>query len=357
MGAAQQVDERAGGGDGLQAAAVAAAADDAVGVDEHVAELAGQPGAAAVQAAVEDQPGADAGGDLQVDRGRRRRGRRRTRPRRARRGSRRCRPSPGSRAACAARRRRSCRSSRAGSRTSRRCRRPGRSGPGRPMPAPITVSRATPASASVSTTSSAAISRPSVRVVVGVQRARALGEDRAARGRRPRRAGGEWPKSTPTAAPALASNESRIGGRPPWAPYAEPGSGRSTTSPSACRSATRLETVERLSPVRRAISAREICPSSRSARITRRRLRRRSDSSEPARPGGMESVSLEREGTGSSTYGRTDPPSGWMRATGTRPPARRRAGDLVVPGLLLRVPEHPEVAEEQRDRARATCTS
>ena len=67
MRAAQQVDQRAGGGDGLQAAAVAAAADDPVGVDEHVAELARQAGAAAVQAAVEDQPGADAGGDLQVD--------------------------------------------------------------------------------------------------------------------------------------------------------------------------------------------------------------------------------------------------------------------------------------------------
>src|SRR4051812_1133722 len=112
----------------------------------------------------------------------------------------------------------------------------------------------------------------------------------------------------PTAAPALASNESRIGGRPPCAPWAEPGSGRSTTSPSACRSATRLETVERLRPVRRAISARLIWPSSRSARITRRRLRRRSDSSEPARPGGMESVSFERTGDVSSTARRLRPP-------------------------------------------------
>ena len=52
-------------------------------------------------------------------------------------------------------------------------------GPGRPIPAPITVSRATPASASVSTTSSAAISRPFLGVVIGVQRAGALGQDRA----------------------------------------------------------------------------------------------------------------------------------------------------------------------------------
>ena len=104
----------------------------------------------------------------------------------------------------------------------------------------------------------------------------------------------------------------------------EPGSGRSTTSPSACRSATRLDTVERLSPVRRAMSAREIWPSSRSARITRRRLRRRRDSSEPARPGGMESVPLERDGDGPSTYRTDRPPRPGYGVTGTRPPGRRR---------------------------------
>ena len=59
------------------------------------------------------------------------------------------------------------------------------------------------------------------------------------------------------------------------------------TSPSAWSSETRLETVERERPVRRAISAREISPSSRSASITRRRLRRRSVSSDPVRPAAM----------------------------------------------------------------------
>src|SRR4051794_18976189 len=132
----------------------------------------------------------------------------------------------------------------------------------------------------------------------------------------------EWPKSTPTAAPALASKLSRIGGRPPCAPWAKPGSGRSTTSPSACRSATRLDTVERLRPVRRAISARLIIPSSRSARITRRRLRRRRDSSEPARPGGMEPFSFDRVTTGSS-IARTNRPlvggPSWADPRASRP--------------------------------------
>ena len=53
------------------------------------------------------------------------------------------------------------------------------------------------------------------------------------------------------------------------------------------QSETRLETVDRDKPVRRAISAREISPWSRSAWITRSRFRRRSDSREPARPEAM----------------------------------------------------------------------
>ena len=67
VAAPQQLGQRVGAGDGLQAAAVAAAADRAVGVDEHVAELAGEALRAAVQAAVEHQPGADARRDHQVD--------------------------------------------------------------------------------------------------------------------------------------------------------------------------------------------------------------------------------------------------------------------------------------------------
>src|SRR3954447_26492445 len=218
-------------------------------------------------------------------------------------------------------------------------------GPGRPMPAPITASRPTPASARVSTTSSAAISRPSVAswsVSSGRVRSARIVDARSETATRRC----ECPKSTPTAAPALASKESRIGGRPPCAPYALPGSGRSTTRPSACRAATSDENVDRLSPVRRAMSAREIWPSSRSARMTRRRLRRRSDSSEPARPGGMKAVPLEREMDGPSTYRRTAPtcagldrlPVGVSRNDDV-------VGDLVVPALLFLVPEHPQVSE------------
>ena len=59
------------------------------------------------------------------------------------------------------------------------------------------------------------------------------------------------------------------------------GSECSTTSPCACRSATRLETVERDRPVTRAICARLAVPRSRRVSTTRRRLSSRSDSSDP----------------------------------------------------------------------------
>ena len=65
---AQQGDDRAAAGHHLQAAAVAAAADRAALVDEHVAELAGGAAGAAVQLAAEDEAGADAAGDHEVDR-------------------------------------------------------------------------------------------------------------------------------------------------------------------------------------------------------------------------------------------------------------------------------------------------
>src|SRR4051794_20266584 len=223
-------------------------------------------------------------------------------------------------------------------------------GPGRPMPAPITASLPTPASWSVSTTNSAAISRPSwASWSVSSGRVRSARIVDARSDTATRRC--EWPKSTPTAAPALASKDSRIGGRPPCAPYAHPGSGRSMTRLSACRSATRLETVERLSPVRRAMSAREISPSLRSAWMTRRRLRRRSDSSEPARPGGMKAVPLEREKDGPSTYSTDRPWDARLdRLSIGVGGDDHAAGELVLPTLLLLVPEHPEIAEEEDDR-------
>ena len=61
------VQQRGGRRHGLQAAAVAAAADPAGRVGDDVAELAGQPGVAEEQLAVEDQPGADAAAEHHVD--------------------------------------------------------------------------------------------------------------------------------------------------------------------------------------------------------------------------------------------------------------------------------------------------
>src|SRR3954452_20451316 len=150
----------------------------------------------------------------------------------------------------------------------------------------------------------------------------------------------------PTAAPADASKDSRIGGGPPCSPCAEPGSGRSTTSTSACRSATMLDTVERDNPVRRARSAREIWRSSRRARITRRRFRRRSDSSDPARLGGMRPAIVSGWRLVCQPFGRTGAST---VLTVCVDGDHDVAGELVLPALLLLVPEHPEVAEEERD--------
>src|SRR4051812_11370069 len=90
-----------------------------------------------------------------------------------------------------------------------------------------------------------------------------------------------WPKSMPTTAPAERSSESRVGGRPVAMLAGASGSECSTISPWAWRSATRLDTVERDSPVTRAISARLAVPRSRRVSTTRRRLSSRNDSSDP----------------------------------------------------------------------------
>ena len=119
VAAAQHLEQRAGRGRGLQAAAVAAAADRALGVDEHVAELAGHPAPAAVQPAAEDQPGADARGHLEVDEVGRAAAGAVGRAPRARRGSRRCRRRRARRGGGASPPRRRRRPSRAGSPTSR----------------------------------------------------------------------------------------------------------------------------------------------------------------------------------------------------------------------------------------------
>ena len=67
VAAAQGLEDGFGAGEGLQAAAVAAAADRPAVVDRHVADLAGGASRAVVEPPVEDEAGADPGGDLDVD--------------------------------------------------------------------------------------------------------------------------------------------------------------------------------------------------------------------------------------------------------------------------------------------------
>src|ERR1700716_2475875 len=90
----------------------------------------------------------------------------------------------------------------------------------------------------------------------------------------------------PMTTPAERLSAIRTGGRPLW-PAAPPGARppvRSTIRPSSLRSPTRLETVLRDNPVRRAISARLAMPSPRSVCTTRPRLSSRSDPSDPEVP-------------------------------------------------------------------------
>ena len=66
MRAAQQLAQRGTGDEGLEAAAVAAAADRALGVDQDVADLAGDAARPAEGAAVDHEPGADARRKAQI---------------------------------------------------------------------------------------------------------------------------------------------------------------------------------------------------------------------------------------------------------------------------------------------------
>src|SRR4051812_22808782 len=85
-----------------------------------------------------------------------------------------------------------------------------------------------------------------------------------------------WPKSAATTTPAPRLRASRTPGRPP-----EADAWRSSTRPVACISVTRLETVLRESPVRRARSARLAIPRSDNELMSERRLRSRSEASDP----------------------------------------------------------------------------
>ena len=131
---AEQRGDRARGGEGLEAAAVAAAAHGPAVGDQGVADLAGGPSDAMLQAPLGDQAGADAGRDLDVgDLGSGPWPRPTPAPQ-APRGWRRSRPRPASRAGGAPPRRHRRRPSRAGSRRPGRPRWPGRSAPAAPCP-------------------------------------------------------------------------------------------------------------------------------------------------------------------------------------------------------------------------------
>src|SRR4051794_3113016 len=150
-------------------------------------------------------------------------------------------------------------------------------GPGRPIPAPSTRSRGTPASARTAATSAAARSSASSArwsTSSASSRSARTVEDRSATATRR----WEWSKSMPTAAPADGSSASSMPGRP----GRERSSPRSVTSPRSTRSATRLETVERESPVARARSARLAVPARRRASTSRARLPSRRASSAPS---------------------------------------------------------------------------
>ena len=148
------------------------------------------------------------------------------------------------------------------------------------MPTPITSPWPSPVSESSSLTSSAAVSsEPSASWSTSSGR---IASASTVRERSETAAWmRSWPKSMPTTAPAERSSDSSVGGRPVAMLAGASGSEYSTTRPLPCRSATRLETVERESPVTRAISARLAVPRSRRVSTTRRRFNSRSDSSDP----------------------------------------------------------------------------
>src|SRR3954468_23671460 len=182
-------------------------------------------------------------------------------------------------------------------------------GPGRPMPTPITPLRPTLASFSTSSTSSAAAFSPSsAEWSTSSSRqdsARTSWERSETATRR-----WEWPKSTPTARPAEGFRERRTGGLPPASPRATPvASACSVSRPAWIRSETMLDTVERDSPVTRAISALLAVPRPRSASMTRPRLSSRSDRSDPE--------SADSTGAGTLTDSR-----GFVKSSEELPPNR-----------------------------------
>ena len=226
------------------------------------------------------EPGADARGHLDVDDVRPARAPAPRRARPARRGSRRCRP------------RRACRAARRAPRPRSMPRQPARItdeptvpvrrsiGPGRPMPAPTTCGgrRRPPEHLGdhLAAVSSECGGRASTSIVEP-----ALGRAPSRTGRRRATRTCRWPKSTPTAAPAVGVEPQQHRRAPVPAAALGP-SRRSITSPRACRSPTSVVIVVRESPVIRTRSVRLALPSRRSASTTLSRLGSRSASSDPA---------------------------------------------------------------------------
>ena len=240
------VEQRVGRGDRLEAAAVAAAANGALGADADVAELACEAGDAAMEPAVDHDAGADARRDHHVDD-----------VREAAAGAERelgesaevrvvvdrdVEVEPRRELA----RRRSARPSRAGSPSSRRCRR-ARSAPRAPSRRRPRATRSMPASASTASTSSAAASKRGCGSMVDVELERAARRARSRRGRRRRRGGGGGRsgcrrRRPPTGRAAAGSAAAPVRRRPG-------GGGCSTTSPRPCSSVTSVATVVRERPV------------------------------------------------------------------------------------------------------------
>ena len=153
-------------------------------------------------------------------------------------------------------------------------------GPGRPMPAPITWSSERPASSRTSAIRPAAASSAcsaAVSTSRSARRSASTVEERSATATRRWR----WPKSTPSAAPAVAVSRSSVGGRPRPGRSGRGSTSLSTTMRRSCSSLISVVIVVRERLVMRIRSPRLTLPSRRSASTTRRRFARRSDSREP----------------------------------------------------------------------------
>ena len=272
---AQQRHHRRAGGERLETAAVAAAADQPVLVDEHVPDLPGRAAVPVVRAPVDDQARADARGHLHVGGGAPPL-RRPESPRRARRGWRRCRGARGSRSCSAARR--------------PRPRRPSPKDRARGKRAARVVDRARQRHAHADhlpLVHAPLVEHPrdqlgsllerSVGVLVHVHPGARLGDHGA--GEVAHRHADLVVVEVEADGGAGRRVERELRGRAPWRPAGA--SVLSTTRPARWSSPITDETVDGDRPVCRAMSARLAGPSWRRASTMRNRLSSRSDPSDP----------------------------------------------------------------------------